>query len=285
MLKNAPVSNGSPVLVADYAAPIKALAFSPDGSLLVTADVDKNLKMLRNGAPLWEKRFRFWYDTFRANMYIRAVAFSLDGKVLYLAIGDNLRALDAETGAEMWRYRAGPTFAFLRTSPLSMSLSSDGALAVAYDDARVEVWRPHSARLRPSSAWKDNDAPNILAYLDSNRIVGSDHISICVWDAEMGTKLAKHVPGVRIHGLAAAGSVIATRSLYDVTIWSDEGEKLGTAEIRPGLPTIVFSPGGDRLAAGDAHGVSIFDLTGAQVARLDTEAATIAMAFVPGSDE
>lgn len=277
-----------PVL-SRHGSPVKALAFSPDGSLVATADVDRNLKMSRvsssEEAPLWQRHFRFWFDRFLPHMYIRAVAFSPDGRTLYLAIGDNLRALDAQTGEEIWRHRAGPTFGFLRTRPLSLAVSASGSVAAAYDDTTVEVRLPDPPRLRRTSAWKDNDAPNMIAFLDDDRIVGSDHVSLCIWDADLGTKLAKHQPGIRIHGLAAGRATIAARSLYDVTLWSESGEKLGMAALPPGLPTLAFSPMSDILAAGDAQGATLFDLRGAEIARLETAAATLALAFIPGTDD
>lgn len=283
-----------PPIVAKHDAPVKALALSPDGQTLATADVERNLKVWRGGEGAWQTHFRFWYDRFVAHMHISALAFSPGGEYLYVAVGDTLRSYEPNTGRELWRFRSRPTFGFLRTRPISMSIGLDGTMAIAYDDATVELRDAKGWPLRQISAGKENDSPNLLVFLADGRIAGTDHVSLCIWDVMLGAKLAKHVPGERIHAIAASpdGKTLAIRTLRHVHLWSVEGEPIAAADIDPGLPTLAFSQTGGMLACGHAKGVALFDLAGNDIGKVDTgDSVTLALAFqsdgslaVAGSD-
>ncbi|MFY9234282.1 MAG: hypothetical protein WAO58_07465 [Fimbriimonadaceae bacterium] len=271
-----------PQTIATHEAPIKALAFSPDGQTLATADVERNLRVWRGGEGVWQTHFRFWYDRFVAHMHISALAFSPGGEYLYVAVGDTLRCYEPNTGRELWRFRTRPTFGFLRTRPISMSVGQDGSIAIAYDDTTVDLRDPNGWPLRQISAGKDNDAPNLLVFLADGRIAGTDHVSVCIWDVMLGAKLAKHVPGERIHAIAASpdGRILAIRTLRQVQLWSVEGEPIATRDVEPGLPTLAFSQTGGMLACGHANGVALFDLAGNDIGSVDTGGSvTLALAF------
>lgn len=263
---------------------VRALAYSPHGHFLATAGIDRSLTLWRGTEQVWSVRFGSWFERLFANADIRAMAFSADGNSLFVLVGDTVRRLDVESGRETWRKRTGTTLGFLRIRPLAISAGPGGNLAIALDDARVELREPDQGRV--VARWQDNDGPNLLHFLPDGRLIGTDHQSVCIWDALTGMKLARHIPSDRLHAMAVSpdGSKLALRTLHSVEVWTIEGEMMGDFTVAPGLPTLAYSPHGEAIAAGDARGVTLWNLDGSVKARWDADTPTLALTFAPNGD-
>lgn len=254
--------------IGRHDAPVKIVESSRDGALVASADTDRRLKVWRGSQELYSLNLRAWHERFRALDRIRALKLSDNSQTIYVASGETVKAIQTGTGEIIWEHGRLPTWAFLITCPQTLAIGAD-RIAVGYDDGAIEVVKNGSWH-----TWHDNDAPKAAAFLPGDRLLaGTDLVSVCIWDTDAQTKVAKFRPKHKVHALAASpvADVVATRSLREVEIW-DAGScrLLGKADAPPGLPYLAFHPEHEWLASTDAKGVSVFDFSGELVRRLDT---------------
>jgi WD40 repeat protein len=121
---------------------VHSLAFSPDGRLLVTGDGRGTVRIWNVKTRRIEKELRG-----RASYVVYEVAFSLDSKRLAVATSDNAATLwDVETGREVLTLTGHSNWVW------AIAFSPDGKqLATGSLD--------HTAILRPSFPWDENDYP------------------------------------------------------------------------------------------------------------------------------
>jgi WD40 repeat protein len=139
-------------------APIRALAFSPDGSRIVIGAGDKLARIIRTGDWSVIRKLEGHHGS------VMAVAFSLDGRRVVTGSFDNTVIVwDAETGlpiSKPMRHR-GPFW-------YAVTFSNDGRTVVTgCDDATARIWDittsrpigpmlPHDAALR-TAVFTEND--------------------------------------------------------------------------------------------------------------------------------
>jgi WD40 repeat protein len=271
-------------ILTGHEAPVKLVTMSPDGRLLATADVDRQLKVWQDGKVVLDKSLRTWNDRFLALDRIRSMQFWLDSQRLYVASGETVKAYRVPDEEPIWEHGRLPTWAFLITCPQCIAISSKGEMAAVYDDGALEIHRGNHRVV-----WTDNDVPKTFSYLrDGTRIAGTDGISICIWDAGTGAKLAKRKPRRKIFGLATSPvkDVIATRSLHELELWDSEtGERQASIATSPGLPILAFHPNREMLVAGDARGFFYAGYDGTIYKRIDTQGfSPLSFAFSPTGD-
>jgi len=270
------------------AAPIKLLKYSPDGRRIATGDVRRNVRVFEAGQMIYEQRFRSPWDRLRAMDQLRDLTFDAAGDGLILAWGNRLIAVDLQEKKDRIFFVRRPYFGFMITCPLAVAVAKSNELAVTYDDAVVELRALDSKDVKPIAKWSDNDAPTMLAFLpDGERLVGSERHFVCVWDAKLGTKLAKmNTDTVYALAVSPVDSAVALRLLRSVKLWDlDSGQLITEVPGVSGLPTVAISRDGSLFAVGDKEGVTVFDRAGHEVRRHETGPNNVlALAFSPTQD-
>jgi WD40 repeat protein len=262
---------------------VRIIAFSLDGTQVVTGDVALELALWRDQRVVyrWDMtgEARWW----RRGERIRAVAFSRDGRSLYVSCGESLWCLDCEGGTIKWEHRSRGIFAFMRNSCLATWVLPDGAVAATYDDGKFEVRSPDGDLVH---RWGHRDCPRQAVPVgDGWTIVGADNHRVSVWDVRAGDEIATFDPGVSIHGLAASRdrSLVAIRTLEELILW-DRVERSVIARVPGGLglPCLDVCPQRDLVAAADLDGVRVFNSRAELLARADARGMRVLSAkFMP----
>lgn len=242
----------------DFAvAPVQNLAFGSQGRS-ATGDVNRVVRVSRDGAPVFTLDLRSNKRKIRSIERIRGLAFSPDGAALYVACGDQMSAFDSTTGERLWAYEPPRAWGFLIISPISISVSPDGDVAMATDAGRVRVWSSDGST---KSHWSDNDSPRIAAYAGTDRLVGTDSFSLCVWQPSTGAKLARRKLAERVYGMAVSpnGRLAATRTLHGIDAVDVETlEVVGRYPVGYGLPLVAFSDDSALLAVNEDDSVKVY---------------------------
>lgn len=269
-------------------APIKYLRFSPDGALLASADVRRNVRVHKGAEVVYEHRFRSAWDRLRALDHVRGMEFDRQSNLLYLASGNMLRSIDLSNGIVKIVGNRRPMFGFLITCPQTIAISGGNELAVGFDDAVIEVYARNGNGMKPKSSWKTSDTASMVGFLPAgNMLVASDRYTVAVYDTDHGAQVARlQSPKVFAMATSPTENVIALHTLDKVSIWQvDTGTLLGEVRAERGLPTLAFSRDGQLLAVGDATGATIYNLDGAELHRYDSDSGQIlSMTFSPVED-
>ncbi|HRF58399.1 MAG TPA: WD40 repeat domain-containing protein [Fimbriimonadaceae bacterium] len=250
-----------------HLGPVQTIVFGP-GGLLATADTERHLTIWRDGVRVGDFDLRSKSDKVRPIERVRSIAFSRSGDRVYVASGDKVRAIDTATGEVLWIFEPPRAWCFLIISPNTISVTQDDRLVIAFENGQIAVYDRDGHVI---GGWNDNDAPRYAALLpDGRSLVGTDRFTVCVWDAENQAKIARFTLPERLYALAVspAHPWVATRELSSVTITNVEsGETLLRIPIMPGVPLVAFSTTDPVIAAGEAGGVTVFDLYGRTVMR------------------
>jgi WD40 repeat protein len=281
---------------------VAAARFSPDGTLLATANEDGTATLWETGprhrsvtlsghrGSLRDVRFnpagtrvatagddgevRLWdlagdeLAVLRHAAVVLAVAFSPDGALLASAGGDGW--------AGVWRVDSGERVAVLEGqggAVLGLAFSPDGTiLATAAEDGTAGLWDPSSGRLR-TRLRGHTDAIWDLAFSPDGRLLAtaSADSTAGVWNVATGAAVARlrgHVREVRALAFDPTGKALATAS-WDGTVklWStDSWLQLGTLSGHAAaVQAVRFSPDGARLAtAGDDGMAMLWDVASQQ---------------------
>jgi len=235
-----------------HSAPVNSVAFSPDGSRIVSGSGDKTIRLwdAETGDPIGkplEGHFR----------YVTSVGFSPDGSRIVSGSDDNtIRLWDAETGDSIGKPLEGHSH-YVR----SVGFSSDGSRIVSGSaDNTIRLWdaetgHPIGKPLEGHSRY----VTSVGFSPDGSRIVsGSADNTIRLWDAEtghpIGTSLEGHSHFVTSVGFSPDGSRIVSGS-WDKTIrvWDAEtGDSIGKPLEGHShyVRSVGFSPDGSRIVSG-----------------------------------
>ena len=250
-----------------HEAPVRLVKPGPEG-ILVTADTDMTLCLWR-GRELADKRDLRSVDQRRRPIdRIRDVAFSLDGRTLYLACGARLVATATATGEELWDYRAPEFIPFLLSSPMDAIVEPSGTLVVPFDNGTFERISPEGKRLLRK---RDNDSPNWIAAVGTDAFIGCDGYHVCRWRLHDGVKLAKERPFDHAFDFAysdKAGAAIV-RDASEVVLFEPDGPSLPhRIPVRPGTPHVAASSDSPRLAYIDGDEAVVLSTEGGPGARV-----------------
>jgi RNA polymerase sigma factor (sigma-70 family) len=192
---------------------VGSLAFSPDGNILaVGSDTD---------VALWEIPSRKLIRRLTHDAYVRAVAFTLDGKYLVTGATDKFaRQWDPATGKEVrrWQAASGPSVSghhALRAEPA-------GPRVIYADDETIRFLDTSNGSEK-LIAGPDSIQRAALAISRDGKTLASGHAdgSIHLWDASTGKEISH---------------------------WQTSGEM---------ILTVTFSPDGKTLVSGDYRGSSV----------------------------
>ena len=235
---------------------VTTVAFSPDGSRIVSGGADGTIRMwaVNTGATLGEI-LRGHEDS------VRSVAFSPDGSRIVSGGDDGtLRLWDATTGAalgEPLRGHEGLVW--------SVAFSPDGTRIVSGgDDGTLRLWDASSGAAL-SERWRREGGGIRSAAFSPNgsRIVsGSEDGTLRLWDASTATALGEpllgHTGGVASVAFSPDGSNIVSGSddstlrRWDAATGAALGEPLIGHE--DGVASVAFSLDGSRIVSGGDDG-------------------------------
>ena len=259
----------------DHGKPVEAVAFSPDGSQVITGCGDGSARVLDSatGAEICRLEHRG---------SVNAAAFNSDGTKVATGSGDgSARVLDSATGAEICRLNhAGPVWAvaFSPDGSRVATASWDHSARMLDAESGAEIWRIDHRQLVRSVAYSpDGSRVATASWDDSARVL----------DAGTGAEMWRldHDGPVWAVAFSPDGGQLATGSgdgalrVFDVLTGS-EVHRLGH-----GTPVraATFSPSGGLMVIGGGDGSArVLDVvTGAEVSRLDHDGVVNAVAFSP----
>jgi WD40 repeat protein len=268
------------LLFADPSS-VAAVAFSPGGKLLASADRDGTVR-------LWDPATRQPVDApmhaARAADGVNGVAFSPDGKLLASADGDGTVRLWAPAtgqpvGAPMHAAHGsggGPGGA------LGVAFSPDGKLLASADgDGTVRLWDPATGQpvgmpMHAISSTRGGTGVNSVAFSPDGKLLASaeDDGTVRLWDpvtdrsagAPLRVISAKRGIGVNSVAFSPDGKLLASADgLSRVRLWDPAtGQPVGAPihairvtsafSIGDGVNEVAFSPSGKLLASADGDG-------------------------------
>jgi WD40 repeat protein/Flp pilus assembly protein TadD len=227
------------------------VAFSPDGTRIVTGSADRTAKVwdARTGAPL--------LDLQGHTSWVRCVSFSPDGTRIVTSSEDGTaKVWDARTGAPLLELKG-------HTAPVtSVTFSPDGTRIVsASNDQTLKVWdAPTGAPLLELKGHKTTYVGSVAFSPDGKRIVavGGD-LTAKVWDAPTETPLLDlkgHTALVTSVTFSPDGTRVVTGS-WDQTakVWDARtGTPLPDLKGHTGpVLSVEFSPDGSRIVTGGGN--------------------------------
>ncbi|KAF5374038.1 hypothetical protein D9757_010074 [Collybiopsis confluens] len=263
------VSNhGGALLQIQDAAEIWAVAFSPDGSKIVSGSFDYTVRV-------WDAVAGQQLAQLDGHIgRVKSVAFSPDGSKIVSGSDDNtVRIWDAVTGHQQAQLDGHSHWVN------SAAFSPDGSKIVSgSDDNTVRIWDAvtghQQAQLDGHSHWV-----NSVAFSpDGSKIVsGSKDNTVRIWDAAAGQQLAQldgHSDWVNSAAFSPDGSKIVSGSddhtvrIWDAVTGHQQAQLDGHSDW---VNSVAFSPDGSKIVSGSHDKtVRIWDaVTGHQQAQLD----------------
>lgn len=180
---------------------ITGCAVSEDGSTIISASMDKTLKVWdgRNGAE------RFTLSGHRS--FLKGCAISADGSTIVSVSDDNtLRVWDSRTGVERLRLSDGSWMN-------GCAISADGTTIISASNDWLTVWDAQSGDKR--FAYPGVDTACGVSADGSTIVSGSQHGTLEVWDGRTGMKrftLSGHTDVVLGCAVSADGTTIVSAS-------------------------------------------------------------------------
>ena len=233
---------------------VMAVAFSPDGTRLVSGSADNSLRIWDVatgqpiGAPLLGHTAR-----------VRAVAFSPDGRRIVSGAADQtLRLWDSSSGQPIGRPLEGH-----RGAVRSVAFSPDGRLILSGSfDHTLSLWDGGSGRPIGLPLQGHRDAVQSVAFSPDGRrfVSGSADGTLRLWDGNTGTPIgppmAGHSQDVRAVAFRPDGRQIVSGST-DRTVrrWdANTGKPLGIPLVGhdDAVRSVAFSPDGSLIVSASA---------------------------------
>jgi WD40 repeat protein len=229
-------------------APVKAVAFAPDGATLAAAGQDGTVSLWDVAA---RRRLAQWEVSKGA---IRAVAFTPDGHRLAAAgLDGRVHVWDVAGRVPVW------DLATAAESVEAVAFSPDGRiLAASGSDHRVLLWDLPSGR-SAGALPAGGKASDLAFFPDSGRLATTgDDGRVTVWDVRTRTVVATYDTGTpTVHAVAVSPDgnwLAAGGDSRDISLWQVEGERR-TAVLHGqngAIRSLSFTPDSTRLVSAAA---------------------------------
>jgi WD40 repeat protein len=267
-----------------HGAPVKAVAISANGQLLVSGS--------RSGVKWWQLHEGQELPTLRSSWPeepfagVSALAFSPDGRLLAAGSGGGAIALWDVTLRRILRLLKAPS------GVKSVAFSPDGRLlAAGGTDGAIALWESSSWRLFPP-LMGHSAAVNSVAFSPDRRtlVSGSEDTSIVFWDVttQADTQTGWGRSGsVNAIAISPCGRFLASGCANrTILLWElPSGQQLGTLTGHStGVNSVAFSPDGATLASGsDDTSIVLWDVKTGQEKRTcwGRSGVVYAVAFTP----
>lgn len=273
--------NKNQMTLKGHTSYVEGLAFSPDGTRIVSGSWDRTLK-------LWDAATGQETLTLTGHAdLVRSVAFSPDSQRIVSGSQDGtVRLWDAATGQETFKLEAHPGGSGVR----SASFSPDGQQILSSgNDQTLKLW--DAATGQKTLTLSHPDDTEVVFSPDGGRIVGGGSDGgLRLWDAAMGQKLLSPKGHTRTAVCVAfspdgqrivSGSWDGEMKLWDAATGQEVLSLKGHNEF---VSRVAFSPDGQRIVSASSDGaVKLWDAaTGVEVLSLKghTEVVT-GVAFSP----
>jgi len=229
-----------------HAKSVAGVAFSPDGTRVVSGGSDSMIRMwdARTGKEIWRQEA----DIFP----VTAVAFSPKGDVVASGQSDeSIRLWDAATGAPLRRIECPTdTVNALAFSPDGRYLASVCGWDFNRSGPSVALWDVASGG--PVRQFKGHlREVNAVAFSPDGQTIatGSDDKTLRLWDVATGTELRSITAASSVEAVAFSGDGkrIAGQTVGDIVVWETAtGKSLAT--MGAWVYAVAFSPDGTLLA-------------------------------------
>jgi WD40 repeat protein len=233
------------------ATAIKAIAISPNGSILATAgqDADVNIWDLQT----LDNRIRRYLEQ---DLTVMALAITPDSK--FLVSG----ALDG-----IWLWTLNPNRPFYQllgygTPVYALAIAPNGyTLATGHSDGKVRFWNLRQGLIASEFRPHTEGISGLAFTPDGKKLVtASLDRTIKIWNLETGAllhELKGHVREIRSIALSPNGEIIASVSNDGIRLWSTSSGRLVAKPYQDDpdwVQSVAFSPDGRILAAGRFNG-------------------------------
>jgi WD40 repeat protein len=229
--------------LSGHGAAVMTTSYSPDGTTLATAGIDKTIK-------LWSTDGSLKQTLTGHTASIRAVKFSPDGQYL-ASVGDG-----------------GQLFIWTATGQLQqvVPITSDSVWALEFSPDsryvlmggtanRLEVWDFHTQSLGEISLGSTNRSIRSIAYHpDGDRIAIADNdglMTLITPDGEQIRSITAHERASHAIAFSPDGTLLATGGLDNtLKFWTIDGEPLQTLENhKSNISDLVFTPDSQQIIA------------------------------------
>ncbi len=234
---------------------VRSVAFSPDGSRIVSGSVDNTLK-------LWDAKSGEETLTFQYNNPVMSVAFSPDSARIASGSSDGtIKVWDVQSGKETLTFEVGARVGHVAFSP-------DGSRIVSSSqDRTLRVWDSQSGEETLSLKFSIDGISSVAFSPDGTRIVsGAFEGTLVVWDSQSGEEtLALKGHTSRIYSVAFSpdGSRIVSGSNDGaLKVWDVQSgeETLTLSGHAAAVMSVAFSPDGSRIVSGsDDNTLKLWD--------------------------
>jgi WD40 repeat protein/serine/threonine protein kinase len=282
-----------------HGAPVRSVAFSADGSLVVSGSHDNTVKV-------WDAENGRTLNTFRGHdSWVRSCAFSPDGRTVVSAGYDSRATLWSITDYEEVRVLQGRILQGHNDAVLSASFNRDGKrIVTASRDHSAKTWDFDTGReIQSFEEGHSFLASNAVFFPDGKRLLTSavDN-TVRFWDMTTGTQTGRLDNTGRSAALALSpdGKRILTGNhdrvggqsgdLVERTAKLWDADSREVVKVLKGhkfeVTAVAFSPDGKWFFTGDANGRGILwnAETLTEVHRLEGHRGKISMAaFLPDS--
>lgn len=228
--------------------PVRLVKFGPD-SLMVTADVEMQVMVWQDNELITSLDMRAENPRHRPHDRLRSAAFDPTGKMLFLAAGTRLLAVDTQTGQELWRYHAPEFWPFMLASPQTLEIDTDGGLVASFDNGSFEKRNPDLSLVYRR---KNREAP-VWFSLDKEvrKLVGSDGHALTVWNLDDGSRAQRQTLEDHAYNFAfsAERGLAMARYADTLVIWSVFSDgAVQKIHLPPSPPILAFEPNGRHFA-------------------------------------
>ncbi len=270
-----------------HTAPIRTVAFSPNGKMVLSAGHDNSIK-------LWDISNGHLIKSLRGHAgWVRSAAFSPDGHWVLSGSHDSQAKLWNISGYEEIRVFQGRILQGHADAVLSAAFSSDGArIVTASRDRTAKSWNVATGKsLRDFDEGHDYLASTAIFFPDGKRLLtaAADNTAR-IWDVTTGTQAFRLDRTGRgsVASVSHDGKWVVTSSDEKTArVWNSETGELArsTKPLNSEVSAVAFSADDQTFVTGDTSGECMLwnAKTCEEVKNLKTHTGKItAIAFAPG---